>query len=392
MKTTRAELQKYFEAPLPAVSVIAEAFTFHCFEIEEVEGDTLDIKVLPNRAEDCKTAEGVAAELSSILDLPLKNPAKPEYAKAPTVHTSLTEINNRLGTSFSKQEVEEVFRRLRFDVSMKGEVFAIRAPAPRADIQIPEDIAEEVGRILGYDRVPSSELPASKRPVDQDRYRGMERMKDQLVEQGFTEVLTQSFAKKGAITLANPLDTTKPMLRTSLEENLQEALAKAKLYAPRVLPPNTKPKLFEVGAVFPKEGEYAELRMTERVSAWGDAVGTVDNLSKANLESYGKEYVPKRYVLGAFKPFSSYPFITRDIALWVPSGTKPETVEQTIRKEGGPLLVRLDRFDEFTKEGRTSYAFRLIFESMERTLTDKEVNTSMERITKALAALGYEVR
>jgi len=85
------------------------------------------------------------------------------------------------------------------------------------------------------------------------------------VEKGFVEVSTQSFVRKGAVMLANPLDKTRPALRTGLEETLGDALAKAKLYAPLVLPPKEEPKLFEVGSVFPKEGEYVELRMTERV-------------------------------------------------------------------------------------------------------------------------------
>ena len=53
MKISREDLQKYFEVALPSTAAIAEAFTFHCFEIEEIEGDVLDIKVLTNRAADC---------------------------------------------------------------------------------------------------------------------------------------------------------------------------------------------------------------------------------------------------------------------------------------------------------------------------------------------------
>ena len=48
-------------------------------------------------------------------------------------------------------------------------------------------------------------------------------MKDQLVLKGFIELSTQSFAKKGDIILANPLDKTKPALRVNLEDNLREA-------------------------------------------------------------------------------------------------------------------------------------------------------------------------
>lgn len=391
MKISRNDLQKYFENPLPSTSVIADAFTFHCFEIEEVEGDVLDIKVLTNRTVDCNSEAGIAAELSAILDMSLKN-ISPDGFSEKTVEVSLQRINAILGSNFLEKEVEDVFRRLRFAVKKDGEIFHVSAPIPRTDIVIPEDVAEEVGRILGYDRVEAMDLPPLSEMPDQARYRGIERMKDQLIEQGFIEVSTQSFAKNGDVYLANPLDKTKPALRTSLEENLQDAIERAKQYVPLVLPPKQPVKLFEVGTVFPREGEYLELRMTERVKEWGDVAGTSDNLSVAKLEEYGKEYIPKRYTLGTYKPFSIYPFITRDIALWVPSGTEVSIIENVIRENAGELLVRLDQFDYFEKEGRVSYAFRLVFQSLERTLTDDEANGIMEKITSALAAKDYEVR
>lgn len=391
MKISRNDLQKYFENPLPSTSVIADAFTFHCFEIEEVEGDVLDIKVLTNRTADCNSEAGIAAELSAILDMSLKN-ISPDGFSEKTVEVSLQRINAILGSNFLEKEVEDVFRRLRFAVKKDGEIFHVSAPISRTDIVIPEDVAEEVGRILGYDHVEAMDLPPLSEMPDQARYRGIERMKDQLVEQGFIEVSTQSFAKNGDVYLANPLDKTKPALRTSLEENLQDAIERAKQYVPLVLPPKQPVKLFEVGTVFPREGEYLELRMTERVKEWGDVAGTSDNLSVAKLEEYGKEYIPKRYTLGTYKPFSIYPFITRDIALWVPSGTEVSIIENVIRENAGELLVRLDQFDYFEKEGRVSYAFRLVFQSLERTLTDDEANGIMEKITSALAAKDYEVR
>ena len=201
-------------------------------------------------------------------------------------------------------------------------------------------------------------------------------MKDFLVEKGFTEVSTQSFAKKGDIVLANPLDKNMPALRTSLEDNLKDALARAKYVAPLVLAPNQKPKLFEVGTVFPKEGEFIELRTVPSIASAEEG-----DLTKMKLEDYGKDYVPKHYELSAYKPFSLYPFITRDIALWAPSGTDAAIIEETIRGHASELLVRFDQFDTFEKEGRTSYAFRLVFQSNDRTLTDEEIKAVSYRIS-----------
>ena len=392
MKISRQSLQQYFEKSLPSIAEVADAFTFHAFEIDSIEGDVLDVKVLPNRAADCKSEIGLACELAAILDLPLKSEPKLSYSSA-SVAATLKEINSILGAGFSSDEVEGVFRRLRFEVKREGDLYRVAAPAPRNDLVFAADVAEEVGRMLGYDRVPATELPPADAPiVDQARFRGIERMKDQLVEKGFTEVSTQSFTKKGDVFLANPLDTTRPALRTSLEDNLHQALEQAKKSAPLLFSPNEKPKLFEVGTVFPKTGEYLELRMTEKVPEWGDAASVVDNLSVAKLEDYGKDYTPKRYVLGAYKPFSLYPFITRDIALWVPKDTESASVEKIIRENAGELLVRLDQFDRFEKGEKISLAFRLVFQSADRTLTDEEINGVMGRVEGALAVAGFSVR
>lgn len=327
--------------------------------------------------------EIAGGEVVSVVD---EYPKKASFAP---VITTLERINGRLGSAFCMKDVEEVLGRLDLPCKVEGDVVTVTPPFERTDIVMPEDIAEEVGRIMGYDRIPGVQLPRLAGEPDQARYRGIEKMKDHLLEAGFTEVSTQSFTRTGEVYLANPLDKTKPALRTSLEENLQEALERAERAAPLVLRPGAKPKLFEVGTVFPKEGEYLELRMTE--PAW-EGLPAHDNLTVAKLEEYGKGYEPVRYALGQYQPFSNYPFVLRDIALWSPAGTTPEAIERLIRESAGELLKRLDLFDRFAKEGRVSYAFRLVFESMERTLTDEEVNGCMEKISTALTQKGYEIR
>lgn len=389
MKVSHSKLQEYFENPLPKLEEVADAFTFHAWEIDGIEGDTLDIKVLPNRASDAKTELGVARQLSAILDVPLKSEYETVELGETQVRTSLAEINGTLGLELGAEEVEDVFRRLRFGVEKEAESYVITAPADRTDLAIPVDIAEEVGQIIGYDRVPEVELPSIEGEPDNARYRGIERMKDELVEQGFTEVSTQSFATQGDIELANPLDKTRPFLRTSLEDNLKKALEQAQKYAALLYAPKEKPKLFEVGTVFPKQGEYMEMRMTE--AAW-DGVPTHDNLSAANLEEYGKGYEPKKYKLGMYVPFSLYPFITRDIALWAPADTESAAIEGLIRENASELLVRLDQFDRFEKEGRISYGFRMVYQAMDRTLTDEEIAPVMDKVSAALTAKGYEIR
>jgi phenylalanyl-tRNA synthetase beta subunit len=94
-----------------------------------------------------------------------------------------------------------------------------------------------------------------------------------------------------------------------------------------------------------------------------------------------------------FKMWSLFPFIARDVAVWVPDGVENTEVLQVIKSEPSELIVKgPELFDEFKKEGKTSYAFKIIFQSYERTLTDTEVNEVMTKIADKIKAKGWEVR
>jgi phenylalanyl-tRNA synthetase beta subunit len=95
-----------------------------------------------------------------------------------------------------------------------------------------------------------------------------------------------------------------------------------------------------------------------------------------------------------FKMWSLFPFIARDIAVWVPEEIKSENVAKIIKENMGEMVIRgPELFDEFKKEGKTSYAFRLVFQSFERTLTDTEVNDTMTKITNKIKEnIGWQVR
>ncbi|MFA6519853.1 MAG: phenylalanine--tRNA ligase subunit beta [Candidatus Paceibacterota bacterium] len=312
-------------------------------------------------------------EVASVVD------SYPSRAEQGIVRTSLVKVNAVLGSSYSDTDVEDAFKRLGLPFSQNDETYEVTPPFERTDLSIPEDLVEEVGRIMGYENIPATELPPINGTPDQARYRGIEKMKDELVAQGFTEISTQSFAPEGDVILANPLDKAKPALRKNLEGNMTEAMARAKYFAPLVLPPNEKPKLFEIGNVFTNDGEALSVKTSEPVS------GLSEIADDAN-------YVPQQYRLGAYKPFSIYPFIVRDIAFWVSSGTDEEATKSLVQKNAGELLVRIDQFDRFEKDGKVSLAFRLVFESMERTLTDEEINAVMADVSKALTKAGFEVR
>lgn len=95
-----------------------------------------------------------------------------------------------------------------------------------------------------------------------------------------------------------------------------------------------------------------------------------------------------------FKMWSLFPFIMRDIAVWVPNEVAGSEVLKIIKENIGDLLIKEpELFDEFKKDDKTSYAFRLIFQSYDRTLTDMEINEIMIKITNKIKNNdGWQVR
>jgi phenylalanyl-tRNA synthetase beta subunit len=83
--------------------------------------------------------------------------------------------------------------------------------------------------------------------------------------------------------------------------------------------------------------------------------------------------------------------------MWTPEGTTAETVGSFIRDNLGEELQVVTLFDRFQKEvegkKRVSYAFRLVFQSFRKTLSDEEINVQMSALEKAFSTISdYEVR
>lgn len=340
----------------------------------------------------------------------------PEQPASP-VSVTLAQLNGLLGTSFSVEDVGSALTRLALEHVIEGDHITVRPSFERRDITQWQDLAEEVGRIIGYDRVEPAALPPMPATPDQKRFAGIERIKDFLTERGFTEISTQSFAETGEIELANPLQQERPWLRASLAANMEDALARAANVAPRVMGPEPMLKLFELGTVFTKGSEHLSLALGYRqlsgkpsaallqevvdalLGAFpaaglgrgadtGTGVAEI-SLKDANLESIGEGYVPVRIALGPYQPFSIYPSALRDIAVWTPAGTEESQVALLIEKNAGELLARIDLFDRFEKPqedgaSRISYAFRLVFQAPDRTLSDADIDPVMARVTDAL--------
>lgn len=333
------------------------------------------------------------------------------------IETSADFISSVIGESVSEQEITEILSRLGCEVSLDSSLIFVTPPLIRLDLKIPEDLADEVGRIRGYEKLPHV-LPSdiSSTPVDKTFYYS-EKIKNQLISLGFSEVLLYSLVDKGVFEILKPLAEDKGKLRESIIPKMIESLQKNALNADLLDLDDVK--LFEIGKVFPKEGEKTVLclgiKKTKKKK--GETADTLlkDVLMTLGIEGEIKDAVveinfdshisslpePKDIVDLNFKilpenlkykPFSVYPFMVRDIAVFVSETVSSEEVLGIITDNATTLLVRHTLFDTFQKDGKISYAFRLIFQSYDRTLTDEEINEIMAKISSKMVEKGFEVR
>ncbi len=174
------------------------------------------------------------------------------------IELSADRLERVLGLPVPLDEAAGILERLEFTVSRSNDRVSATPPAFRLDCSIPEDLVEEIGRIKGYDQVPST-LPGARGPV-RDLFQPAdleERAKEVLVGAGFDEAMTPSSVNRDStvplrlpvapermIAILNPMLENRDALRVSLMPGLLESLA----YNVRQDQPDAR--LFEIGAVF----------------------------------------------------------------------------------------------------------------------------------------------
>lgn len=313
-------------------------------------------------------------------------------------------------------------------VAIKNEPrFVVTIPFERLDLRIKEDLAEEIGRVYGFHNIKGAPIPdLSFTAAPLKAYYYSNAIRDALVDAGFSEVFTYSFQKDGVFAVENPIAEDKGFLRKDLATGIKESLTFNARNASLLALDDVK--IFEIGKVFPgvmveklscavgveltKAGKKKDAQTKEALEHARAIIGTalgvaIEGIFTENIFEFDLgailEKLPEPKVGESFKSIntryaklSAYPFMLRDIALWVPEGVASEVVLEVITREAGELLRVKRLFDVFTKEfpegKKTSYAFNLVFQSYEKTLSDEEVNTIMEHVTAALVGAGYTVR
>lgn len=143
------------------------------------------------------------AQASGVFDLPDKAGEPQEDSLNGEIALNIEFVNSVLGSKLTAEQIGGLLRRVNF-ASYPDEndanILRITAPYWRTDIEIPEDVVEEVGRLYGFDKLPR-ELPMrSMNPAPKNALREAKmQLRTALEKLGANEVLTYSFVHERVI-------------------------------------------------------------------------------------------------------------------------------------------------------------------------------------------------
>lgn len=206
-------------------------------------------------------------------------------------------VKQVLGTGFTAAEITGALASLGFECQAGEKVGEVLATPPywRSDVSLAEDLIEEVARVIGYDRIPTTML---SQPIPQHNPSPLlnlkEKTRNSLTGYGFQEIITYSLnsletlskldAERSAGTpsllkLVNPMTVEQEYLRPNLRVNLLTTLAANRRHEEGGI------RLFEQGRTYlPRSGDLPEepevvcgaLGGERREPGWQDGGGKLD--------------------------------------------------------------------------------------------------------------------
>ena len=218
----------------------------------------------------------------------------PKPYSMPRIKLRTSRVEKVLGYSVDKDEIEDILKRFGLDVSSHTEnagsdvgsdahrtstdtVFMVDVPSFRRDLDIEEDLIEEIARLKGFDKIPST-LPVgvltAGRPSKKRRI--MDKVKDTLVACGLQEIITFSFMnsrlfdelnlptddpRRNTVNIYNPLSEEQGVLRTTLIPGILQVM---QYNFNRQI---DNQLLFELGKVFDPPVEKAKLPVEKMMIA-----------------------------------------------------------------------------------------------------------------------------
>ncbi|MGI6349085.1 MAG: phenylalanine--tRNA ligase subunit beta [Eubacteriaceae bacterium] len=217
----------------------------------------------------------------------------PTAAKKLVVDTDW--VNRFLGMNLLTEEMMRSLKSLEIDAKLVSEhSIELISPLHRTDINIKEDIAEEIVRIYGYEKIPSTLNSASSYVSPKNEgFAFKTRVRKILASLGGYEVLTYTFTaydkikafdettqKENVVEIMNPLGEATSYMRTSLAFSLLEAVGV------NIAKKNAKGIFFELGNVYANKKDDEGLPMQNEkvaITAYGgydyyDVKGIIESL------------------------------------------------------------------------------------------------------------------
>lgn len=158
------------------------------------------------------------------------------------VELSLTKVDAYLGMKVPQEVSIKILENLSFRVVQDGDKVSVTVPTYRPDISLDVDLIEEIARVYGYDKIPTT-LPSGQTlqgKLTQDQL-NVDRVREAMLALGFDEIITLSFENpknfnnlrlqndselRNSIKLQNPLSEDQSLLRTALIASQLEVIAR----------------------------------------------------------------------------------------------------------------------------------------------------------------------
>ncbi|UZE93149.1 MAG: phenylalanine--tRNA ligase subunit beta [Candidatus Nealsonbacteria bacterium] len=224
----------------------------------------------------------------------------PKKVSIKKIKLDLDYVESLLGVRISTSRIKNILKRLGFKfLKSSTNQLMIEIPSFRLDVSIPEDLIEEIGRIYGYEKIPSVFPKAALIPPERNLNVFWEDMtKNILKEAEFTEIYSSSFINKEEAKLfgyrnfqlietENPISADFQYLRPSLipkvlksfQEN-QKFLPANRLSSRRWQASFNDIRIFELGKIFKNEKDKEKTALTGLMTGevFYEAKGVIDLL------------------------------------------------------------------------------------------------------------------
>jgi phenylalanyl-tRNA synthetase beta chain len=342
------------------------------------------------------------------------------------------------GEPLSLAEASERLQRLGCRVGTEPGLLHVTPPSWRHDLAIPEDLAEEVLRLRGYDRIPTELPPLEGPPLPlSPDYLHARRLAARLAHLGFHQTVTFGFTgaaedapaaatPSAGRTLGNPLGqefavmrgSLLPSLKSAALANLRQGAGQARLFeiAPTYAsaasgPVETRALAAVWGGTLGGRDPFSPARPVAEADLRGVAQDLGAPLEQVRIQDLGEGLfgleVPlallpqaQERIIPGFRPFSRFPAVERDLSLLVDADAHHPSLVKAMLDRLTPLagktLQDLRCVDVFRHKslpiGKQAWLMRLVFQHPDRTLTGEEIDSWMAAALEAARSTGADLR